>query len=192
MLLLGRQESDGPPDMGHGLLVAPPDSQIAPEFPGHPRQGQRVARRLGSPNGVPEEASSPRYRPWIASSRAIRAWSPFPAAILRAASMCRRPSRPAGLVPRPSGQPQEREDDVDVRLASLERGRQLLQQRQGLPVVGDGLRPRVELPCPAGGLERVGERPLPVLGPEPVMGEERRLLAGARRRSLFQVEGEVR
>ena len=55
---------------------------------------------------------------------------------------------------------------------------QPLEQIEGLPVMADCFRSGIESFRPSGGFERVVECLLPVLGPEPVMGEQRRTLSG--------------
>jgi hypothetical protein len=50
------------------------------------------------------------------------------------------------------------------------------QQVQRLPVQGNGLRPRVKRASARRGPQRVVQRPLPLLGLSPVMGQHRGVL----------------
>src|SRR6478672_11606312 len=55
--------------------------------------------------------------------------------------------------------------------------RQPFQQVQGLPITADRLGAGIECFRPFGRFDRVAERPIPFLGTEPVMNEQRRPLS---------------
>src|SRR5262245_60348379 len=52
------------------------------------------------------------------------------------------------------------------------------QQVQALPVTADRLGAGIKSCRPCGRFDRVAERPIPFLGPEPVMNEQRHTLSG--------------
>src|SRR5262249_62328185 len=70
------------------------------------------------------------------------------------------------------------EDRVDVHALPLRGRGQAFQELERLPIVRYGLGTRVELPRSFGGVERVGQSLLPIFGPPPMMGEQRRPIGG--------------